>query len=40
MELDNYIVLLNYLYRYEPINDKLKKNIGDLKMIFSVCFSY
>ena len=40
MELDNsYIVLLDYLYRYEPINDYMDKKYWRLKnYIFSKCF--
>jgi hypothetical protein len=39
MELDNgYIVLLDYLYKYEPINDDIEKQYWELKNeIFSKC---
>ena len=40
MELDNsYIVPLDYLYRYEPINDEIEEKYWRLKNdIFSNCF--
>jgi hypothetical protein len=40
MELDNsHIVLLDYLYRYEPINDEIEEKYWRLKNdIFSMCF--
>jgi hypothetical protein len=40
MELDNsYIVLLDYLYRYEPINDEIEEKYWQLKNdIFKECF--
>lgn len=40
MELDNsYIVLLDYLYRYEPINDDIEEKYWQLKNdIFKECF--
>lgn len=40
MELDNsYIVLLDYLYKYEPINDEIEEKYWRLKNdIFSNCF--
>lgn len=40
MELDNsYIVLLDYLYRYEPINDDIKEKYWQLKNdILKECF--
>ena len=39
MELDNsYIVLLDYLYRYEPINDEIEEKYWKLKNnIFDKC---
>ena len=40
MELDNtYIVLLDYLYRYESINNEIEEKYWRLKNdIFSKCF--
>lgn len=40
MELDNsYIVLLDYLYRYEPINDEIEEKYWQLKNdILKECF--